>query len=357
MHARPRSPKPVRKTTTKGIWIPVFSRRGRGRAKNTAEAAGQSITGEKSIEAAVWEMLARKLSSGAYTGSAQDLVRGAERLVGEARWGTLFEGGVTDRLDPQARAVRLFGPVGSGKTTYGRRLVRQAIADGRHATVFCDAAPRVQSGEYTYADVDETALTVINAEPFYTPQHGRRNAETRQELEAIWNDFSTGGPETVVVDASLPPGDLRELAGLLYRALSQRTDTTLVVLTAHHAVFGEESAPIDFDTEIVLAGDQYADRLAVREALTRLTHDDLTYERLAVRTGGGGIAESAAEEQIASWFPLFSREERFLGHRRSRVIEPPLSTITVGTDCARRAIAHGVMKVPDGALALLTTCE
>lgn len=296
-------------------------------------------------EARVWSMLARKLAIGACIGSAEDLVRAAERLVGEAGWGPLFEGAVSDRLDPCARAVRLFGPLGSGKTTCARRIVRQAVAEGRHVTIFYSG---VGPDEYVFDDVSAMSLRVVDAEVFRTPVHGR-SEERQRRLEAIWGAFSVGGPETVVLDAWLPVNDLRDLSTRLHRALSQRADTTLVVLVSHPDELEDVGPAMVFDTELVLPGDQHVDRNAIHRALKRLSSDDLTYERLVTRALGGGIAESRAEEQIINWFTPFSTEERVLAQKRTRVIEPPLRTVADGI--GDRRLRYGLIKGPKGLLA------
>ncbi len=132
-------------------------------ARNVVAATDSSATGAVSIKASVWRMLAERLANGAYEGQEQDLLRAAERLLGEASWDRLFDGGATSRLALHARTVRVFGPVGSGKTTCASRIVRQAIADGRHATVFHSSA-FANSAEYVFGDVTAAALNVINAE-------------------------------------------------------------------------------------------------------------------------------------------------------------------------------------------------
>ncbi len=325
--------------------------RKRGTRNPVAAADQPSTNGQSTPAAAVWKMLAKKLSSGAYAGSSDDLVRGVERLLGEASWSPLLEGGVTDHLDPRARSVRLFGPVGSGKTTCARRIVRQAIAAGRHVTVICSTFPgSPATEEYSFNNAAGLSLTVRDAEVFRTPENGCRSTLQHEHLDAIWKEFSTGGPETVVVDALLPPNDLRALVGALHRALSQRADTTLVVSVRHlDDCDASSSMPIVFDTEIVLPGDQYVDREQIRRALERLASDDFTHERLVVCAAGGGIAESPAEDQIISWFPPLSSQERFLARNRSQSLEGPASSIAVGD----RKLTCGLMKGPDRVLSEL----
>lgn len=319
----------------------MFRRGGRG-SVSVEDQRGVDAT---AVETRVWSVLARKLASGAFIGSAEDLVRAAGRLVGEAGWGPLFEGAVTDRLDPEARAVRLFGPLGSGKTTCARRIVRQAVAEGRHVTIFYSGAG---SDEYVFDDLSATSLGVVDAEVFRTPAHGR-SEERQRRLEAIWGAFSAGGPETIVVDAWLPADDLRDLSTRLHRALSQRADTTLVVLVSRPDDLEDAGPSMVFDTELVLPGDQRVDRNAINRALRCLSSDDLTYERLVARALGGGMAESRAEEQIINWFTPFSAEERVLAQKRTRVIEPPLRTVAAGV--GDRRLGYGLIKGPDGVLA------
>lgn len=291
-------------------------------AKNTDAAA-----------LAAWQELARRLTPDTPDATVAEFVRAVARLTGAVETEPLFRAGVTDQLPADARMVVLAGALGSGKTVCGRRLVRQAIAAGRHVTVIRTCNGWGGSDEYAFADLTPDQLTVIDAHTL--------TSEDARSLLSHHLVYEGTASEMVIVDAHVPLDALRALAKDLHRQwLVTRPHATLVVLTLDTSDLSDSTV----DTRIVLPGPTNTAFLSVGQ-LRALHIDDLTWMRLAARINGGGIAGSKEEASVLGWFAHDGDVYTALAQHQTQIHEQPMPTTPKGQ------LQHGVLQRPDGALA------
>lgn len=282
---------------------------------------------------AAWQELARRLTTNTSDTTVAEFVRAVARLTGAVEPEPLFRAGVTDQLPADARMAVIAGVIGSGKTVCGRRLVRQAIAGGRHVTVVRTWNGWCGSDEYAFADLTPDQLTVIDA-------HTLTSEDARTLLSHQLVHEGTAS-EMVIVDASVPLDTLRALTQDLNRQwLVKRPHATLVVLTLDITDLSDSIV----DTRIVLPGPTNTAFLSVGQ-LRALDIDDLTWMRLAARINGGGIVGSKEEASVLGWFPHNGDVYTALAQHQTRIHEEPMPTTPIGH------LQHGVLQRPDGALA------
>lgn len=284
---------------------------------------------------AAWRELAQRLNLTTSDANAAEWVRAVARLTGAAAPEPLFPAGITDQLPPNTRMVVMAGPTRSGKTVCGRRVVRQAIAAGRHATVIRTCNGLRGSDEYDFADLTTDQLTVIDA-------HSVTSDDSRYLLthQLVYDGTAA---EVVIIDASVPHDALRALVNDLHRQwLVTQPNATLVVLTVDASVVSENTA----DTRIVLPGAVHtAQRWWAAGYLRALDIDDLTWVRLVRRMSGGGTVDSRDEARVLGWFPRDGDVYTALAQHQTRIHEEPMPTTSIGH------LQHGVLQRPDGALA------
>lgn len=319
-------------------WLRVSAQR---QARELARAVGS----------AVWQKVADILNdtvNGRYmvgSAAAASLVAAAHRLLGsdeDAGLPPLFDGGATDRLPAASRSVRIYGPIGSGKTVCARRIVVQEIDSGRHVTVIRAGETPYGRAEYDFDSRLSAQLEVIDSEELAT-------AEARNALALRFNrrdDRKNGvvrAAETILIDPGygLDADALRDLVGRL-RDVVANPDNCARLVVLVHSPDDLCDPPGLFDTEVVLPGEAGFDRPDVlRGALDRLSRDELAVARLAARISGGGLVTSQHERQILDGLPESTRE--YLAPRKTQFVEVAMAS----TDCFQ----HGILKAPHGALA------
>lgn len=316
---------------------------------------------QHALESNIWRTLTQQRCPATSTDEQGGLVHAVERLISDTEPGPLLTGGITDCLPSQSRAVRICGPLGSGKTVCARRIARQAVTAGRHVTAIRHRVNGLPVDEYALADVNP-CLTLVDSESL-TTVNGRQALADRFDTRDNLKNGIISDSNTVIVDIPLnvlPLADLHDLTIRLYQALATHSDATLVVLVSgpHDLSAGTPEMPVNlFDTEVVLPGQlgQYPERTC-RAALERWTTDDLTLERLMARVGGGGVAASPREQEVLDLFPFGSPEREYLSQRVSRVVEGPQPVIMsgAGNGGSEYRLQHGFLKRPDGKLAEFT---
>ena len=292
------------------------------------------------VEAEVWRAVAEEAASNVDRRYLIKLVEAAPRLLGSSRTeiAPLF-GGKTDQLPDAARTVRVYGPIGSGKTVCGRRLVEQEVEAGRHVTVIHSGNTSFGGAEYEFHDVAAEKLTVVDAETLMVRDAQRAFVRQFDRRNDRKNGVSRGG-ETIIVDAdgTLDGWGLRQLIIDLANMMISRHQRLVVLTTA------ELDPPVLsglFDAEIVLPGaPDCPNAVPIRHALHRLSNDALTLERLEARVRGGGVVMSRPEQAIMERISEHSRE--YLAERVTRTVEEGMP-ITAG-------LQHGIIKSPDGTL-------
>lgn len=332
-----------------GVPAGLIARRVR---RDQARASAERVEGRAAAaQAAVWETVAEDISDTEEERYRRNLVDAARRLlhnpVGpQGQPAPVYEGDATGELPAASRFVRVYGPVASGKSLCARRLIRQEVDRGHHVTVIRSGANALAIAEYEFDDdIDTDLLTVIDAETLTTVGAQRVLAAKLSRR----NDRKEGlsrPDETVVIDVPVDGERLRELVTHLAEAiLGPGSHSKLVVLVSGH----KDLAELDglFDTEIVLPGrasSRTAPHPAVRQALTRLSDEELTLARLEAKVRGGGRATSVLEEVIAARAPEYCRP--YL-RRRMTQIDESAQPSTAG-------LQHGILKAPDGDLAEFT---
>lgn len=304
--------------------------------KALAEAAAAAATAAASA-APVWQTVAERVMTEDDPVVRQRFIHAAERMTGQTTPEPLLDAGPTDHLPAGARAVRIYGPVGSGKTFAARAIVRRAVAAGRPVTVINGA------NEYDTQHLDTNRVTIIDAAALRT--ESARHAVATRLAGPQGND-----DELVLVDPvsiGLHNAELADLVQQLRKALSVRTHTTLVCITSRADGFSTESGDvIDFDTEIVLPGS--SGRPVPHHILQRLSSDDFTIDRLGVLLNddwGYSRYERRIVELMATPAPLPPAH-------LTKIVEDHLPTVDVGLPGQWSVqIRHGVMKTPHGPLA------
>lgn len=283
----------------------------------------------------VWRTVAERVMTEDDPVVRQRFVHAAERMTGQTTPGPLLDAGPTDHLPAGARAVRIYGPAGSGKTVAARRIVRRAVAAGRPVTVING------SHEYDAQHVDTNRVTVIDAASL-------RTESARHALAARLAGPQGNDDDLVIVDPvsiALSGAELADLVRQLRDALRVRTHTTLVCITERADGFSTDAGDvIDFDTEIVLPG--RPGRRIPPLVLDRLASDDFTIDRLgALLNNDRGF--SRYERRIMELMASPPSPRQF-----TKIIENHLPTVDVGfPDKWSAQIRHGVMKTPHDTLA------
>lgn len=327
-----------------------------------SRALRQARAQARAVGSAVWQKVADVLNDtvgGRYlVGSAEaaGLVAAAHRLLdrdGSADVARLFEGGAGDCLPTASRAVRIYGPIGSGKTVCARRLVVQEIGAGRHVTVIRSGTSIFGKAQYAFSDGHPGVgqFDTIDAEDLETAGARRALTASLDRRDDRKNGVSRPD-ETVLVDTegSLPAKALRDLiVGLVDVVANPGNRTRLVVL-----VDGPEDLcdPAGlFDTEIILPGRppvlssagvpiHQVDPGVLRAALRRFSREELTLLRLEARVSVGGVVTSRHERQILAG--LCESDREYLASRTTEIIEPPMA--------ATAGLQHGILKAPNGTL-------
>lgn len=287
--------------------------------------------------APVWQTVAERVMTEDDPVVRRRFIHAAERMTGLTTPGPLLDAGPTDHLPAGARTVRIYGPVGSGKTVAARRIVRRAVDAGRPVTVING------THEYDAPHVNTNRVTVIDAAALRT--ESARHAVAARLAGPQGND-----DDLVIVDPvsiGLHDAELADLVQQLRDALRVRTHTTLVCITSSADGFSTEAGDvIDFDTEIVLPGSP--GRPVPLHILQRLSSDDFIIDRLGVLLNddwGYSRYEHRIVELMASPAPLPPAH-------LTKIIENHLPTIDVGLRAHWPVqIRHGVMKTPHGPLA------
>lgn len=297
--------------------------------------AWDETTAEAAAGAPVWQTVAERVMTEDDPVVRQRFIHAAERITGQTTPGPLLDAGPTDHLPAGARSVRIYGPVGSGKTVAARAVVRRAVAAGRPVTVING------SNEYDTQHLGTNRVTVIDAAALRT--ESARHAVATRLAGPQGND-----DELVLVDPvsiGLHDAELADLVQQLHRALSIRTHTTLVCITSRADGFSTESGDvIDFDTEIVLPG--RPGRPVPLHVLQRLSSDDFTIDRLGVLLNDDS-GFSRYERRIVELMAAVPLPPAHL----TKIVENRLPTVEVGLPAQWSVqIRHGIMKTPRGPL-------
>lgn len=279
--------------------------------------------------------------------AAADLVSAAHRLLGPVGvvGRVLFVGGVTDSLPATARSVRIYGPIGSGKTVCSRRLIIQEATAGRHVTVIRPGRTPYGRAEYEFESLSSEQIEVIDAESLATAE-ARDALAVRLSRRGDREDGSVRVTETILIDDGneLRADDRGDLVARLRDIVADPDNSTRLVVLVN-GCDDLCDPPGLFDTELVLPGAaavfyRFGKPDTLEQMFDRLSRDELTVARLAARVSGGGIAASRHERQILDGLSESARE--YLEPRKTQFPEVAMA-VTSG-------FQHGILKAPNGVL-------